>query len=594
LLDPNWKDNQQLPPIEILLQPKQRKLRALVWYAAATWIGIGGGRGGAKSAALQRIMLGRRIGLPATVGAIVMRNYDQVKRYHIDPLLRAFPCLSDHYLKSDSKIILPMGKDANGQKIPDSEIHFTYAESLDDVIRRFRSANYFDLMVDQAEQFSEEEIREMKQCVRWPEGQVFAEDNEGPKMILSHNMGGMGFDFLRKKFHLKELDGHESSDDFVSLHVFPWDNVEWVRAALRKDGLTDVDYYERFTEEQRQEYCAKRASYGRALYSQDDALRERDWFGSWKTPEGTFFGRAWDHGSTVITEDRVESLIKPWWKRWIAEDWGQGHYNSNYWNARGLVSPEDARKILGWENVTKPLNVTITYREYIAGGAGASDEGGDRELGEQDIAREIVDRTDPTEIPTLRNFFLSPDAFELSVRRAGQEQIAKLMGDILHAAGFPRPVKAINARKGGWKLMYNLLLATKKYGIGHEAATDNTDVWLISVNCVELIAAIPLAMRNPKDLDDILKTDMSAARIEQDALDGGRYSLMSMLGPGRQPDSLEMEDRVNKALWPLGEGVGEPNYTAANLERLRCDGELKKKRQRVVMQADWRRRLEEQ
>src|SRR5215470_20378855 len=50
---------------------------------------------------------------------------------------------------------------------PPSEIHFTYAESLDDVIRRFRSASYYDVFVDQAEQFSEAELREMKQCVRW-------------------------------------------------------------------------------------------------------------------------------------------------------------------------------------------------------------------------------------------------------------------------------------------------------------------------------------------------------------------------------------------------------------------------------------------
>jgi hypothetical protein len=145
------------------LQPKQAILCDHIYSSGANvagWIGGGGGRGGAKSAGLQRIMLARRTELPGTVGAILMRNYDQVKRYHIDVMLRDYPELEPFYHKTESKFVLPM---ADG---PDSEIHFTYAESLKDVERRFRSANYYDVFVDQAEQFTESELREIKQAVR--------------------------------------------------------------------------------------------------------------------------------------------------------------------------------------------------------------------------------------------------------------------------------------------------------------------------------------------------------------------------------------------------------------------------------------------
>jgi hypothetical protein len=51
--------------------------------------------------------------------------------------------------------------------------------------------------------------------------------------------------------------------------------------------------------------------------------------------------------------------------------------------------------------------------------------------------------------------------------------------------------------------MYALLANTKAHGmLGDE-------IWLISSNCPELLNAIPALMRDPKNLDDVLKTDKS-------------------------------------------------------------------------------------
>jgi hypothetical protein len=529
----------------IRLQPKQAMVDDLICNSMAPWIGGGGGRGGAKSAGIDRIMLARRAEHPGTIGAILMRNYDQVKRYHIDVMLREFPYLEPFFHKTDSKLVLPM------KSGPDSEIHFTYAESLKDVERRFRSANYYDIYVDQAEQFTEKELREIKQAVRskgTPMGAC--------KLFLAFNMGGAGIDFLRKKFHLKEYGPTESADDFKFVHFYPWDNIEWSRAALMQDGFITPEaqehqYYEVFSDKDREEYCRTRSDYGKALNSQDEVLRKRDWFGSWKSLEGSYFGLVYDQDETLITREQVKELVQPWHARWISQDWGKGHYCVTQWHARGVASPAEAKRILGWE-VEKPLKFVVTYREYIAGGAAETDEGGERQLGEADIAREIVERTPVSERAMIQDFFLSPDAFEMSVRRVGQNEIAEIMGEVLVnatatdaggktiSAPLPYPSKADNSRVDGWTLMYNMFLATKRHGAKDE------EVYLISVDCPQLNNAIPLLMRDPNNLDDVLKTDKNAAKIEQDCADTSRYGLKSKASPNAKPKEVARKERLSE------------------------------------------------
>jgi hypothetical protein len=551
--------------LDIALQPKQEAVAQLVENSKAPWIGGGGGRGGAKSGALDRIMLDRRMALPGTIGAIVMRNYDQVKKYHIDVIQRDFPDLAKYYHATDHKLIIPMPSG------PPSEIHFKHADTLDDVIKVFRSGSYYDLFVDQAEQFSEAELREMKQANRW-KGTVPG----SCKFVLMFNMGGAGIVFLDNIFHSGNYGPNERASDFAFVHFYPWDNVEWVRGSLEQDGLTEYDYYNVFTDEQRQHYCATRSDYGRNLVSQDTPIRNRDWLGSWAALEGAYFGRVFDRDSTVVTEEQVAALIKPYWVRWASQDWGHGHFCPTLWHARGEVSPEDIRNTLGWQ-VTRPVRVVLTYREYIAGGAADRDEGGDREMSEGDIGREIVKRTLDEERP-LQRFFLSPDAFDLSVRRAGQNQIAQILGNALREGGLPYPVKADNSRVAGWQLIYGMLQATKRHG-----ALDS-DVWLISVNCPQLIAAIPVLMRDPKNLEDVLKTDTGGPKLEQDMGDCGRYGLKSMLRPGRISVEDEMAEELSKIKDPTGRHVRHIQMLAA----------IKKKHEPIRRPGDWRRRLEEE
>lgn len=503
-------------------QPKQWDTLQETKSGQASWIGLGGGRGAAKSAGLDRVALKLMMDEPGVVCALVMRTAAQVRKYHIEPILRTWPELNDYYAIQKGKLKIPV-------KLPVgytfSEMDIGYAENYAAVENFFRSGNYKYVLVDQAEQFTESELREMKKACRWPGG--------GAKMLLSFNMGGIGIGFLRKIFHLKEYNDRENKDNYKFIKINPWDNCFWVMDALRSDGLTEADYYS-WTDEQRMQYAAVRGEYTGQLNSEDDAIRARDWYGSWDSLEGAYFSKVF-HEKAIATPFQIGALIKPWWKRWMSGDWGCGHFTSYYWHARGLVEPAELRDVLGIES-KRPLSVVLTYREWLG-----------QDMAEQEVGQTLIGLSDDQErgkmpysavlgMPErVKALYFSPDAFELSIRRSGQNAIADEIGKVLQAGGLPYPSKANNARVPGWRAMYGLLFGTKKaFGLIPEqdklppaiANLVGDTIWLISDACPELLKAIPLLMRDKKNAEDVYKADAQQVDIGQDAADGARYGIL--------------------------------------------------------------------
>jgi hypothetical protein len=328
-------------------------------------------------------------------------------------------------------------------------------------------------------------------------------------MLLLFNMGGACIQTLRKWFKDHEYNERQDPLDYAFIHMFPWDNVEWSRSALELDGLTEDDYYS-WTDRKRMEYCAARSDYGKTLNALDDALRNRDWFASWDSLEGAFFAKSFDLASTRIDPVSASMLINPWDIRWTSTDWGKSHYCATLWHARVTLSPERVKHIFSWD-VPRELRAVITYREWITA-----------EMTSEQVGYEIGKRTPQDERRLVKSYFLSPDAFG---ERDSPNTTAMRIGAELNTVGMPEPYPADNDRVGGYGLMNMLLANTKAHGmLGDE-------IWLISSNCPELLSALPVLMRDPKNLDDVLKTDKSAARIEQDVSECARYGLKSMLDP---------------------------------------------------------------
>ncbi len=486
-----------MPQIE--LQPKQSELLRLITESSAPVIGVGGGRGAAKSSGADRCAIALMYENEGLTICMIMRTWvKQMVPFHLEPIRRDFPWLSAG-LTSSPPAMLRIGR---------SRMEFKYAENYDAVEEAFRSGNYDLIFIDQAEQFTWREISEIRKAARSKGGRQ-------AKTVLLFNMRGACIQDLRKVFYTREVANPE---DYIFLKVNPWDNVEWVRAALERDGLTIADYYA-LTDGQRKQYAALHGPYTRQLASDDPVIAKADWEGDWDSLEGSYFANSFDLESTRIAAGKVEQLRKPWSAHWLAQDWGRAHYCATYWGFRVALPPHEALKYLGWE-LTKPINVTVIYREMIVS-----------ELESTDVGQNVVDATPKDEREKHKRFYLSPDAFGA---KDSPNTIAMKESAVLRAYGMPVASMADNDRKGGWGLMSALFRAAKGKGWGIDKDGKRfqyDDALLISSECAELLKAIPALLRDSKDIDDVLKTDKSRAMIEQDCGDALRYLLKSMLSP---------------------------------------------------------------
>lgn len=497
---------------EISLQPKQSELLRLIKTSQAVVIGAGGGRGSAKSSGADRCVITLMYEWPGLTACLIMRTWvKQLVPFHLEPIRRDFPWVADG-LKSSPPAMLRIGK---------SRLDFKYAENYEAVIEAFRSGNYDLLVIDQAEQFSGREIREMRKACRSVGGRT-------AKTILIFNMRGASIQELRKWFHLHEVNRDEDPKDYAFIKFNPWDNVEWVRSALKEDGFTVKDYYT-WTDGQRKEYAAKRGAYTRQLATDDEVIRKADWEGDWDSLEGAYFANSFDLETTRCNRDIVETLRKPWAVHWMAQDWGKTHFCVTLWAYRVTVKPSEALEHLGW-NLDKPINITVIYREMVT-----------NEKEAPEVAQDMVDATPPRERPLIKAYFLSPEEVTDDANCIGIQQTRRL-----RLNGMPDAQKADHERKGGYGLMGSLFKATKGKGWGVDKDGNRfqyEDAILISSECSEFLNAIPALVRDPKNLDNVLKTDLSTAKIEQDCGDTGRYLLKSMLRPrGKTRDELLSED----------------------------------------------------
>ncbi|MHB8639214.1 MAG: hypothetical protein ACYDBL_05385 [Candidatus Acidiferrales bacterium] len=159
---------------------------------------------------------------------------------------------------------------------------------------------------------------------------------------------------------------------------------------------------------------------------------------------------------------------------------------------------------------------TITYREFV-----------EQHLAPRALAAAIIERSRDHDgkLEHIDAIYLSPDAF---AHRTDESSIAEQMGDVLAAAGLPRPVPADNDRIGGWMLMYQML---------------DADEWRIADSCPELIRTLPELVRDAVNVEDIAKRD------GDDAADAARYGLKTRASAKlpKPPREQELQERVTSS-----------------------------------------------
>jgi len=344
-----------------------------------------------------------------------------------------------------------------------------------------------------------------------------------------------------------------------------WVKALWVDQVpppgFERNGLYDAREYEfiRARLDDNPIY-ANDVEYRRTLEALPEHLRRAFLDGDWSIFAGQYFN-IFDIGRHTARPENVR--LEPWWPRWISVDWGFHHPSAVYWHCAVPASAGfQPAFVPGAEGVNRRQDAgatgfsrIVTYREFVQ-----------NNLSPRMLAQAIAERSGREQI---REVFLSPDAF---AHRTSEASLAEQLGDVLLANGLPRPSPADDDRIGGWQLMYQML---------------ESNCWLISENCAELIERIPQLVRDERRREDIRKVE------GDDSADSARYGLVSGVrlagvGPAFMPARAGQAPPYNSAGgtphfvtgMPLGEQIARQvsatDQTSRVIHYQRLEGEAKK------------------
>jgi phage terminase large subunit len=437
---------------------------------------FGGAAGPGKTTALLWEAIGHALEVPGCDTLLLRRTYPELETSLLREFRRSVP-RSMYKSYNESKHVITW---KNG-----STTRFGYCRNENDVYR-YQGAEFLFIGIDELTHFT------LKQ---W---QFLTSRNRCP--IKVHSRGP------RKEQRVVPCMAGATNPGNIG-HA--WVKALWVDkvapAGLEQASLYDPREYE-FIQARLDDnpVYANDAEYRRILEALPKYLRKPFLEGDWNLFAGQYFD-IFDYGRHTARPEEIH--LEPWWPRWISIDWGFQHPSAVYWhcavpdyrnskyetrNSPSGPSNFDFR-VSGDESDTQrgtsPSARIVTYREFVQNG-----------LSPRMLAQAIAERSGRERIYEV---FLSPDAF---ARRTSEACVAEQLSDVLVVNGLPRPAPADDDRVGGWQWMYSLL---------------QSNSWLITENCSELIQCLPNLVRNQARDADIRKVD------GDDPADAARYGLVS-------------------------------------------------------------------
>lgn len=481
--------------IRIQWQPKQRLAWNIVDGPTVTRFGIGGARGGTKSGFLRRALIARRWKYPRTTGLLLRRTLPELESSHLLKLFEEFPELRPYY--HDQKKML---------RLPNGSIQFFASAQTPKDVAKFYSAEFADIGIDEAQEFSQDEMERLSGSNRCTSNLDIL-----PKMIFSFMPGlsesgtpPVGLPYLKRVFVDHDIRGDEGRETWDFLQAFAWDNIEWARLPLNADGISDSEFYG-WPEETRKQYFLERTAFGAKLSALTNKELKNAWlFGDWKTFQGQYFDN-WNYEKHTLPAEEIQKCVKPWSPQWISGDWGYDHPACIHLHAMDEH-----------EHV-------YTIKEIWG-----------REIGETQLGHLIGEMCAGLKISA---FVFSWDAFG-KLSRTTQKSITETIGDALpRNLPHPSPADASpGSRISGWRLMHQLI---------------DANMWTVSRECTKLIECLPTLLRDmERNSEDVLKVDYSENYVGDDPADSARYGLQYMCRAPSVPVEVRAAQKVEKITDP--------------------------------------------
>lgn len=270
-----------------------------------------------------------------------------------------------------------------------------------------------------------------------------------------------------------------------------------------------ADYaYQRSTVLDNAEMLARDPGIISRLNSMPKAKRDKMLHGLDGRFEGQYYD-VWDPEYHVVNlrEDPEAIIWQTYQPVWIGQDWGMGHANAAYFFTKALV-----RKSVGSDYTMK----TVCFAEVVTSGGKSHKE----------LAAILAHRAKlPNGFPVkVKSIYFSHEKFN---RQMDIHSPADEYSKSLKEQGLPHVTRGTQDRIGRASLMYNML----KNG---ELAVLDT--------CRDIILAIPTLMRNPDELDDVLKTEAKG----DDCYDGFTLGLYGQLSTKKRPEVDAIMDHASK------------------------------------------------
>lgn len=225
---------------DIGLFPRQREAFDHLVDPTVSIVLYGGARGGGKSHLARIYQYVRRMQHAGSRGLILRKTLPELIRNHIDNFHRDFRGEFTYNSQSHRLTF------TNG-----SIIDLAYCDNIND-LDRLQGAEYDDIVVDEAQQHTEEVIQKLRACLRTNRTDL------KPKMLLTCNPGGIGSAHIKRTY----IDPSKKG-------VLPPD-VRFVQATVDDNPAINKEYVEH-------------------LEALPEALKQAWRFGNWELFEGQFF-----------------------------------------------------------------------------------------------------------------------------------------------------------------------------------------------------------------------------------------------------------------------------------------------------------------
>lgn len=230
---------------EIILEPNEKQRQ--FFESTAKYTAYGGARGGGKSWAMRMKLILLALNYDGIQILLLRRTLVELKENHLFPMMKLLDGIAS-YSAGEKEFRFPN----------ESRIRLGYCDSESDVLQ-FQGQAYEVIGLEEATHFTEFQFLALTESNR---ASGCMKKRFAPRMYFTCNPGGVGHEWVKRRFIDRDYRENEKADDYVFIKSLVFDN--------------------KYIMENNPEYVE-------ALKSLPDTRRKAMLYGDWDAFEGAFF-----------------------------------------------------------------------------------------------------------------------------------------------------------------------------------------------------------------------------------------------------------------------------------------------------------------